>query len=693
MLCTGPVLADSHQFTFVNNCDQTVWVNVQGGPPGICDNNIDPATHKNVQCSACSSCADGSLCNTSVTTGASLPMCCPLLTDLPRCWNGEQCSKDGCCPQIAQTANTTYPCPGITSTATCQNTSMTYDQIANLSGYNNPASGHHRAACNGSVIGGGGFSLAANGGSQTYDVNDGWQGAWFGRTNCNFNDKGEGNCETGDCISAGWGHLQCSGVGSSPPATKGEINLNLADGIDYYDVSLVDGFNLPMQIEPTDYNTDYSNPNDPNGTFTCKAAGCLNTSTVTKCPTNLTYKPNGNVVACQDDCNVATALHVSNPAMYSTAVVNAYCCPDSEYCSPINPCREGSTCKAWLTAPGTCKNCSAYTGLYPNGYPTFTDLPNSAIFFHASCPNAYSFTYDDAAASYVCNSTPATGLRTKYTVTFCSPSFHLTPTPTPTSDSSDSGGDTGSAGPSGSTVASAPASNAAGTVSLLFNQQPTGNSPVGVSKVQISTGTRTESFAVTAQPVALGDAMQVKGHPAAGYLQISPVGVPDGTITSGTITFVVSGTWLTANNVAPANVELMRYNDKQWNALPTTFVSQSGDNYYFSAVTPGFSYFAITVKSQGSTAANVTIAETVARVTSLPLTTTTVGGVRSISTTIPVTGTPVVTQTTMPAPVSFFPDMTIGIAIAALVIIVIAAFLVRRWWIRRQNPALSRKLD
>ena len=208
-----------HQLSFSNNCNQTVWVNVQGGPPGICDHNFDPATGENVKCSACSTCGDGSLCNTSVSTGDPLPLCCPLITDLPRCWGGEQCSKTGCCPPITQTAMETYPCPGITSTAVCGNTSMNYTQVANLSGYNNPASEVHRATCSGSVIGGGGFRLDVNS-IQTFNVDDGWQGAWFGRTNCTFNANGEGDCETGNCLSNGWGYLQCSGVGSSPPANQ-----------------------------------------------------------------------------------------------------------------------------------------------------------------------------------------------------------------------------------------------------------------------------------------------------------------------------------------------------------------------------------------------------------------------------------------------------------------------------------------
>jgi PGF-pre-PGF domain-containing protein len=221
-----------------------------------------------------------------------------------------------------------------------------------------------------------------------------------------------------------------------------------------------------------------------------------------------------------------------------------------------------------------------------------------------------------------------------------------------------------------------------------------GNFQVGVSQVQIAMGTQTEAFAVTAQPVSLGDAMQVQGQPVAGYLQISPVGVSRSTITSGTISFVVSGTWLTTNNIAPANVELMRYSDNQWNALPTTFVSQSGNNYYFSAVTPGFSYFAITVKSQGTTTANATTTAA-AEGTFVPAATAITGtaGVSGISATLPATGTPVAAETTVPAPLPGLPFNTIGIAIAALVIIVIAAFLIRRWWIRKQNPALFKNLD
>ncbi len=700
-LLAAPVAADMHQLRFTNNCNQPVWVNVQGGPPGICDNDFetDPVTHvtSHVKCSACSMCKTGpnKLCNTSISTGGSGPICCPMMTDKPACNTGEFCAKNDCCPAIGLTGGKTYPCPGVNSTTPgCQNMSMTFAQIASLSGYNNATSGLHRATCSGNIVGNGGFKLDTNGDTRTYNVNDGWQGAWFGRTNCSF--SGDlGSCETGDCPGTdGWSHLQCGGIGSLPPATKGEMNMEISNGIDYYDVSLVDGFNLPMEIRPVDFNPSFSNSGDPAGQFTCKAAGCLNTSTLSACPANLTYKPNGNLVACQDDCNRATTLHTTNPLMYPDAVVKAYCCPDNEYCSPINPCgTTTSTCKAWLTNPGNCKNCSAYHGIYPNGYPTTTDLPNSAIFFHDACPNAYSFTYDDAAASYTCNSTPSTGLRTKYNITFCAAAPRPTLTQTPAPSPATTHGENGGSDSGGSGVASAPAANAGATLTFSFNQQPGASAPVAVNQVLVVTGQPTEGMTMIAQTVTLGSAMQIQGRPVAGYLLIDPIGISPGMISQGTITFVVSPSWLTSHNAAPADIVLMRYHNNQWTELPTTFTGQSGTLYNFQAVTPGFSYFAITVKTQ--TNATILATSSIIPVTSIPVSDS--AGIPGIITQLPVTNAPITTTTTVPpvspAPQNAFPLTTAIAVIGAGVIVIGGAVLTRRWWIRRQNPALFKDID
>ncbi|GJN15697.1 hypothetical protein PR202_gb02633 [Eleusine coracana subsp. coracana] len=79
----------------------------------------------------------------------------------------------------------------------------------------------------------------------------GWSGRVWARTGCAFDDAGAGSgrCETGDC---GGGRLQCAGAGAAPPATLFEITLAKGGGgdKDYYDVSLVDGYNLPVVAVP-----------------------------------------------------------------------------------------------------------------------------------------------------------------------------------------------------------------------------------------------------------------------------------------------------------------------------------------------------------------------------------------------------------------------------------------------------------
>lgn len=78
-------------------------------------------------------------------------------------------------------------------------------------------------------------------------VADDWAGRIWARTGCNFNQNGQGHCETGDCGD----RLQCNGAGGVPPATLAEVTLRGSGGQDYYDVSLVDGFNVPVQVKGT----------------------------------------------------------------------------------------------------------------------------------------------------------------------------------------------------------------------------------------------------------------------------------------------------------------------------------------------------------------------------------------------------------------------------------------------------------
>ncbi|KAL0297744.1 UNVERIFIED_CONTAM: Thaumatin-like protein [Sesamum radiatum] len=68
----------------------------------------------------------------------------------------------------------------------------------------------------------------------------------LGPTNCNFDGNGRGQCQTGDCN----GLLECRGYGR-PPNTLAEFALNQFSNLDFVDISLVDGFNVPMEFSPT----------------------------------------------------------------------------------------------------------------------------------------------------------------------------------------------------------------------------------------------------------------------------------------------------------------------------------------------------------------------------------------------------------------------------------------------------------
>ena len=172
----------------------------------------------------------------------------------------------------------------------------------------------------------------------------GWSGRVWGRTGCVFDDDGSGSCVSGGC---GSGRLSCDGTGATPPTTLAEFALQgLGVLQDFYDVSLVDGFNLPLSIVPLN--------------STCKPASC-NASIDSVCPAELrVLSPDntGAVVGCKSAC-----LAFGTPR---------YCC-SGDYATP-------SACK-------------------PTSYSRF---------FKAACPSAYSYAYDDPSSLYTCSASTYT---------------------------------------------------------------------------------------------------------------------------------------------------------------------------------------------------------------------------------------------------------------------------------------------
>lgn len=184
-----------------------------------------------------------------------------------------------------------------------------------------------------------GFSLQ-KGESKTLSAPSGWAGRFWGRTICNEDSSGKFSCVTGDC---GSGKLECAGSGAAPPATLAEFKLDGANGLDFYDVSLVDGYNLPMLVVPQ------------GGSGNCSVTGCL-VDLNEACPSDLRVlgEDGSENVACKSACEAFG---------------------DPQYC-----------CSGAYGNPNTCK---------PSTYSQF---------FKHACPRAYSYAYDDGTSTFTCAS-------------------------------------------------------------------------------------------------------------------------------------------------------------------------------------------------------------------------------------------------------------------------------------------------
>jgi len=204
-----------------------------------------------------------------------------------------------------------------------------------------------------SVPAGGGFQLN-QGQNQNVYFDPAWSGRIWGRTECDSS----GHCVTGDCGNK----IQCNGAGGNPPATLAEITFRGYGGIDYYDISVVDGFNVPMQMAPIP-----GTIGEAASGYTCMEANCL-ADLNANCPSDFQVKDSqNNVVACKSAC-----LAYGTPE---------YCCT-GDYSSP-------QTCKA-------------------------TDYADQV---KAQCPLAYSYAYDDVKSTFTCNGNAAPS--PSYTITFC----------------------------------------------------------------------------------------------------------------------------------------------------------------------------------------------------------------------------------------------------------------------------------
>jgi PGF-pre-PGF domain-containing protein len=271
--------------------------------------------------------------------------------------------------------------------------------------------------------------------------------------------------------------------------------------------------------------------------------------------------------------------------------------------------------------------------------------------------------------------------------------------PTPTSGTGDGGdgGDTCRFNPSTS-GASETGGKAGETISIPFigNLGASECYPVVVVDISIVPAIDISGIMVSADKANIGPATQIPGNSKAYYLDINWYWVRDAEVKDIFITFSVDEGWMKQQGIVPENLVMMRYYDNSWHEIPTHIEEHSNGRYYYVASASGVSYFAVTYKGALIPLTMQTLASQITNPQQTLSESLTVEPTRLANlTTVP--KTPVKTTTTVP-PISSeepcaIPLLWIIIGIGAFIGFVLIALLVRRWWIRRQNPALFRKYD
>lgn len=300
--------------------------------------------------------------------------------------------------------------------------------------------------------------------SNAIDTNTQWSGNISASALCDGTTK----CGLADCGNKG-GSASCSvGQGFSQPATQFEITM-IKNDRDYYDVEVINGFHLPIKVEPIsphnipgdDYNCGIPGNPTAGGGF-----GSCNWTTAAVPTPSYAYYWVTNLASCKPDntCAVAGQLcgldsnvdrvcgnflgywsadnacavnptkaqpyfgctnYLGSPYPANTyQMTSLYGCvtPDANQ-SPLNSCyifnaSDCCGCANWnlfgITIPsGTtaCKNTS-------NTIWTSQVQPKIQ-WMKAACPNYYTYPYDDVSSTFRCSDVASGSNSVGYRVTFC----------------------------------------------------------------------------------------------------------------------------------------------------------------------------------------------------------------------------------------------------------------------------------
>jgi len=177
------------------------------------------------------------------------------------------------------------------------------------------------------------------------------------------------------------------------------------------------------------------------------------------------------------------------------------------------------------------------------------------------------------------------------------------------SDSSSGGGGAGGSGGGSSTSIASQLEKKTWT-SILAGEKATvevKNGDMGVTSVSFVMDKTTYGVSLEVKNVAtLPTIVSAFADKVYKTLQISESNVEKGLSGTATVNFKVAKSWLSANTIDKSGVALFHFKDSKWVQLPTTPGSDDATYVYYSAQTPGFSYFVIGKTAQATAPSAVT---------------------------------------------------------------------------------------
>jgi hypothetical protein len=253
---------------------------------------------------------------------------------------------------------------------------------------------------------------------------------FWARTGCKYDFSiNKAQCETGDCGN----HYDCSfaNLAGKAPTSIAEFCFQCGDDYTYYDISLVDGYSISIDVVPGPHSP--TRPGSPTDQFWCRSSLCnYNMDLRTHCPPNFlltnedltTHNPSDPVtkIACFSNCGKYEYPVAPAPTCLDSDSQcknwREYCCQASTYgqpCKTDENCTDGGAC--WN---GTCQ-CKAYYSNPPCPDSVCTNLiaqpdPGNCSdcigddILHRVCPRAY--TWPNDPQTYSCDAK-------EYTIVFC----------------------------------------------------------------------------------------------------------------------------------------------------------------------------------------------------------------------------------------------------------------------------------